>query len=83
MIGKFIVAVLTSEINTAAFHLNSDDVDRRIVMRAAGLLIDADSADFNAHSVVKLRRIWELWRRRRVTAGFRRPTALVAGNAFT
>jgi hypothetical protein len=50
MIGKFIVAVFTSEIDIAALHLNSDDVDRRIVMRTAGLLIDPDSVDFNAHS---------------------------------
>jgi hypothetical protein len=51
MIGQLNVAVLTREVRVTALHLNSDDVDRRIVMRAAGLGIDENSADPGYHSI--------------------------------
>jgi hypothetical protein len=45
MIGQLTVAVLAGEVRVAALHLNSYHIDRRIVMRAAGLGIDENSAD--------------------------------------
>jgi hypothetical protein len=50
MIGKRIVAILTSEVRAAAPHLDGDDVERRVVVSATGLRVDPDPANFERHS---------------------------------
>ncbi|MGA9943842.1 MAG: hypothetical protein WBP75_02300 [Candidatus Cybelea sp.] len=42
MIGKRIVAILTSEVRPATLHLDGDDIERRVVVSTAGLRINAD-----------------------------------------
>ena len=49
VIGKRIVAILTGEVRTTTLYLNRDDIKRRVVVGAAGLRIDADSANLGHH----------------------------------
>jgi hypothetical protein len=51
VIGKLMVTVLAGEVRVAALHLNGYHIDWRIVMRAAGLRVDENSADLGYHSI--------------------------------
>jgi hypothetical protein len=46
MVGERIVAVFTGVEEAAAFHFDGDDVERRVVMEAAGLRIEIQAANF-------------------------------------
>lgn len=46
MVGKGIVAVFAGVIDAAALHFDGNDVERRMVMKAAGLRIEIQAADF-------------------------------------
>ncbi|MGB8475156.1 MAG: hypothetical protein WCE61_13815 [Candidatus Acidiferrum sp.] len=57
MVGKGVVAVFAGVIEAAAFHFDGDDVERRVVMEAAGLWIEIQAVDFwNGRRHVAFRR---------------------------
>jgi hypothetical protein len=47
MIGEGVVAILAGVEEAAAFHFDGDDVERGVVMEAAGLRIEIEAADFD------------------------------------
>jgi hypothetical protein len=40
MSGEGVVAILAGEVDAAAFHFDGDDVERRVVVEAAGLRVE-------------------------------------------
>ena len=48
MAGQSIITILAGEIHAAAFHLDGDNVELRLVMSAARLRIQSDSANLRA-----------------------------------
>jgi hypothetical protein len=44
--GEGLVAVFAGVVDAAAFHFDGDDVERGVVMEAAGLGIELEAADF-------------------------------------
>ncbi len=45
MIGEGVVAILAGVKEAATFHFDGDDVERGVVMEAAGLRIEMEAAD--------------------------------------
>ena len=48
MAGQDVVAVLAGVVKAAAFHFDGDDVERRMVMKAAGFRIEIQAADIGS-----------------------------------
>jgi hypothetical protein len=48
VVGQGGVAVFAGVVDPAAFHFDGDDVERRVVVEASGLRIEADAADFGS-----------------------------------
>jgi hypothetical protein len=48
MVGEGVVAVFAGVEEAAAFHFDSDDVERRVVMETAGLGIEIQAADIGS-----------------------------------
>lgn len=46
VVGQCVVAVFAGVVDAAAFHFDGDDVQRGLVMDAAGLRIEIQPADF-------------------------------------
>ena len=44
--GESVVAIIAGVVSSAAFHFDGDDVERGVVMEAAGLGIEVEAADF-------------------------------------
>jgi hypothetical protein len=41
-----IVAILAGVVDAAAFHFDGDDIERGVVMEAAGLRVEVQAEDF-------------------------------------
>lgn len=46
VVGKSVMAVFTSVVDAAALHLDCDDIELGVVMKAAGLGIEIEAVDF-------------------------------------
>jgi hypothetical protein len=56
MACKKFMAILAGIVDAAASHLDSNDVERRVIMDAAGLRIDFHSLHFRSLTI----RFWQL-----------------------
>ncbi len=48
VIGEGVVAVFAGVVGGAAFHFDGDDVERRVVVKAAGLRVEVEAEDLGS-----------------------------------